>query len=260
MTDLHIHTQLSYDSEERAENYIERAVSGKEGYIGFCEHYDLDVRGQSPADPEKLIERRDRLNSAQKEVETLCGLEFGYGAGAVEEYKKLCSLPLDYLMMSVHTVKGRGDCYFPEFFKGLDREQAYKSYLGAVYESVCADIDYQIVGHLGYVTRYAPYADKSLAGREFAAIVDGILREIISRGAALEINSKAKGACDTVLPERKIIERYISLGGKNFTYGSDSHKAEYYGVNAPAVSELLLSLGVTEICRFKRKKPIREKL
>ena len=42
LTDLHVHSVFSYDSEETTENYIRKAIERKDERIGFVQHYDYD--------------------------------------------------------------------------------------------------------------------------------------------------------------------------------------------------------------------------
>ena len=42
LTDLHVHSSFSYDSEEVTENYIRKAIARGDKRIGFVQHYDYD--------------------------------------------------------------------------------------------------------------------------------------------------------------------------------------------------------------------------
>ena len=42
LTDLHIHSSFSYDSNEKCERYIEKALERGDKSIGFVQHYDYD--------------------------------------------------------------------------------------------------------------------------------------------------------------------------------------------------------------------------
>lgn len=267
MTDLHIHTRFSHDSGESAENYIKTAQNLGITCLGFSEHYDYDVylegEGQKAPLPDLTAygEALRTLSEKHAQIKILKGIELGYSKAAEPHYKSLlASGNFDYCILSVHTVIGRGDCFYPEFFKGLTKKFAYEQYFKAVLESVRSGIGYQIIGHLGYVARYAPYAEKKIIYAEFSDILDVILKEIISRGKCLEINTSARGTNECTVPGAEIIERYASLGGKNFSLGSDAHSAERLAENFSAVGKLLLSLGADYVCRFEGGKLIKEKI
>lgn len=266
MTDLHIHTNFSFDSDEPMESYVRRAVARGDGALGFSEHCDydavLDGEAQHPLpDWKAYFSEIERLANLYPQIGILKGVELGYRADALPYYRALWKeYDFDYAVMSVHTLKGRGDCYYPAFYRGWDKKRAYSEYLRAVLESVRADADFQIVGHIGYVARYAPYEEKRLAYEEFAEEIDEILRAIIARGLCLELNTSARGTGTAFVTDRTILERYIQLGGTNFSYGSDAHSAERYRDGARAVREFLSAHGVGEICRFDHGKPIKEKV
>ena len=127
-----------------------------------------------------------------------------------------------------------------------------------MYNSVCADIDFQIVGHIGYIARYAPFEQKILTRSEFATEIDRILSVIIERNLAIELNTSVSGLDIPFVPYRDIIERYIALGGKNFTFGSDAHKAADYARGSAAVKDFLRSLGLNYTLRYENEAAIKE--
>jgi histidinol-phosphatase (PHP family) len=260
MTDLHLHTKISFDSDEREENYIRSALNRGEKRLGFAEHYDYDVfleGGDQPlADINKVLSRKSEICG----VEVLKGLEIGYSKAAEKRYRELCEENFDYLICSVHTVEDRGDCYFPKFYKGLTKKQAYEKYFNAVYDSICSSLDFQILGHLGYVSRYAKYEDRVIVYNEFSSVIDKILEGVIERGISLEINSSVGDMPCLSLPDRDIIKRFYDLGGRNVTFGSDAHCAKDYMRRADSIKSFLSTLGFTQICYYKNKQLTPEEL
>ena len=105
-----------------------------------------------------------------------------------------------------------------------------------------SDINFDIVGHLGYIARYSPYADKRLTYSQFPELIDSILTEIISRGKYLEINTSVNGGEEIAVPCEEILKRYISLGGQKFSFGSDSHTADKFMRNFEKAEKLLLRI------------------
>ena len=266
MYDLHLHSDLSYDSKENLENYIKAARKKGNVCIGFAEHYDLD-RSLDPheketpalADLKKYSETVSLLRETHADVKILKGLELGWSRAALPYYRKIIDEnDFDYAILSVHAADGRGDCYFPAYFEGRDRKEAYSEYLGLVAESVTSDLDYQIVGHLGYVARYAPYGNKRLVYNEFPYLFDIILKEIIERGKCLELNTSCTG--ETFVTDVSILKRYIELGGRYFSFGSDAHSEEKLGYGYDEAVCFLKENGINFICGFEKKKIIEEKI
>jgi histidinol-phosphatase (PHP family) len=154
----------------------------------------------------------------------------------------------------VHTLPNRGDSYFPQFFKGKTIRQSYLDYFNAVLESVKADLDYQIIGHIGYVSRYCKGENSKIKYADYSEIFDEILKEIIKRDKCLEINTSSGEAGSDFLPDKDVIERYLALGGKNLSFASDAHKAGDYLRKVGKVEDYLRATGVKKLCYYKAKK------
>ncbi|MDE7084987.1 MAG: histidinol-phosphatase HisJ family protein, partial [Clostridia bacterium] len=233
LIDIHLHSGFSFDSKEKTENYVVSAFNTGVPAIGFSEHYDydalLDGADIAVADIPEYVAHINEIKTRYSRPEILCGIEFGYRDVAVEKYVNLIKeYDFDYVINSVHTLADRGDCFHDRFFEGKTLKESYYDYLKAVLESVRAEFDYQIIGHIGYVSRYRSGSGAKIRYGDFSDIIDEILREIISRGKCLEINtSTGSSECD-YLPDCDIIERYLQLGGEKLSFGSDAHRVGDY--------------------------------
>lgn len=265
MTDLHLHTRYSFDSTENPADYIQAALKSGAEAIGFSEHYDFDARldGEdlSLADIPAYFDNLENLQKQYPQIKILAGIEFGYRKEALPEYRRLIEkYPFDYAINSLHTLRGRGDCYHDKFFEGKTLKQAYLDYFEGVLESVIADYNYQIVGHIGYVSRYRTGENAKIRYSDYADILDEILKAIISRGKCLEINTSAgTGGCD-YLPDKDMIRRYIELGGRLMSFGSDAHSADKYLRKAVPLVRFLKQEGVGELYYYKNKLPVAYKI
>ncbi len=266
MTDLHIHTTLSHDGREEIENYIKEGIKNGDTKIGFSEHIDVSYGKTGTKFNEETLKETQNITLQLKEkyldkIEILFGIEFGY----TEEFKKTLSVieknyQFDYIINSIHRIPEYGGFYHGTVFNKLNKKEAYGKYLETVLNSVNADYDFQILGHLGYAARYSTYEDKLIDLKNYSSLYTEILKTIIKKGVALELNTAVKTLPTIVLPHKEIIEKYLSLGGKMFTFGSDAHDLLRFHENEDKVKELLLSYGVKETYYFKNRKPIQEKL
>lgn len=265
MIDIHLHTRFSFDSNEEPQNYLNKAKSIGVNTIGFSEHYDYDaiLDGETDitlAPLDEYFENCKKMQSANQNINLLKGIEFGYRSSCVSHYKELLDVyPFDYVINSVHTIQGRGDCYHDKFFSGRTITDCYSEYLKSVLESVYADYDFQIIGHLGYVCRYRS-TEQKLVYAQFKDVIDEILSAIISRDKCLEINTSCGTSGCSFLPDEEIIKRYVQLGGKLMSFGSDAHSAEAYMRKAEQLKNFLKQLGVSELYYYKARKPVAYKI
>ncbi len=257
MIDLHLHSSFSFDSGEVQENYIKKAILNGDKILGFSEHYDYDsvLRGidLGLADCEKYRQNIQILSKKYPQIKALYGIELGYSERTVEHYQKLLNrVNFDYVILSIHALDGIGDFYGQKPFEILGVEIAYEEYLKAVLNSVKSQLDFQIIAHLGYCERYCRDKNARITDSRYFGLIDEILTEIIKRDKCLEINTSITDG--EFLPDARIVKRYIELGGKNFTFGSDAHTADRYLDKSVAVKKFLKSNKIDKLCYFVNKK------
>lgn len=265
LIDVHVHSQFSFDSEEKIGNYLQKTRSLGIPVIGFSEHYDydavLDGENIAPCDIPAYKQVLYELRAAGCSPEVLCGIEFGYRDFAVEHYRRLIDrYDFDYVINSVHTLAGRGDCFHEAFFAGRTLEESYLAYFKAVLESVRADFDFQIVGHIGYVSRYRSGENAKITFEKYGGLLDEILKCIIARDKCIEINAYIGKTDGLSLPDTDVIIRYLELGGKKMSFGSDAHNAGDYLRKSTEITSFLKSVGVEELYYYKQRKPIAYKI
>ena len=261
LTDVHTHSTYSHDGKSTLREMLSCALEKGIAFYGVSEHFDFDsyllggFKNIMTDEEEYFHGARHLQEDYEGCMNVLIGAEFGYADDerVLDFYKKLQEkYKPDFVVNSIHTLYGN-DYYFQGAFYRMEgdkkvlkeKEAVYKEYLRAVRESLDAPFDYDIVGHVGYVTRYAPYEDKSMRYADYAKEIDDILQTIIQKGKILEINtSRGKGA---FLPTEEILRRYYALGGRAVSYGSDAHSAEAVGNSREEAVALLKDIGFTHI-------------
>lgn len=254
LTDIHTHSAFSADGESPLSQMLDRAAGLGTAFYGVSDHFDYDyladgvlVHGKPVPmiDAEAYFSEARRLQKAYAgRMRVLVGGEFGFSKtpAAQAMYREAIGrFSPDFVVNSVHTVDG-ADVWFPESFVGKTRDAAYRGYLEAVLESLSAPYPYDIVAHLGYVSRNAPYPDKILHASDYPDLLDEILSGIVAHGKILEVNSSARGAGD-FLPGRDILERYFLLGGRKVSFASDAHRADAIGRGRETVVRTLNEIG-----------------
>lgn len=258
MIDVHCHTNYSPDSKELPENLVKAAIDCGCKILGFSEHLDYDYVANNldviMTDVKAYFQNTEMLKQKYKDkIKILCGIEIGYDKNAESYYNEVFSqYQFDYIINSVHVAGGK-DCYFQPYFEGKTIDEAYDCYINAVKKSVETNLDYQILGHIGYVIRNAPYKDNKLDCIKYKDILDEILTALIKKQKVLEINTNVISSHTITLPYAEIIKRYHHLGGKLFSYGSDCHAAVRICHNYNAVTDMLKNLGIKELVYFENK-------
>ena len=266
LTDIHTHTSFSTDGKEDVFSMLERARKLRLAYWGISEHFDYDyyVDGISfdgePArytDAERYFSTVRKLQVEVKDVRILAGGELGftrnervkgYYHALIERYKP------DFIVNSVHT-QGKYDWYERAAFAGKSKKEAYREYLSLVRNSLDAEYPYDIVGHLGYAARFAPYENRKMEYSDFAEELDDILKTIVEKRKILEVNSSIESAETDFLPFVEILERYYELGGREVSYASDAHSGARLAQKRETVVSALQKIGfayLTVPCRGEK--------
>ena len=271
-TDVHTHTTFSADGISPMEEMLKKAEEKELAFYGISEHFDYDylVNGipfyggeeATYTDPDAYFPHARSLAAAYAgKLRVLVGGEFGYtdNRKAWTLYRELEEkYRPDFVVNSVHT-NGKYDYSDSENrpYRNADgtlrpKSEAYREYFGFVRRSLDVPYGYDIVGHMTYCTRYAPYADRRARWEEFRAEIDSILCGIIARRKILEVNSSCRGAAGDFLPGRDILSRYYELGGRKLSFASDAHDVSRVADKRETVVKALRGLGfdrITVPCR-----------
>lgn len=234
--DLHTHSTFSSDGRVPLSDMVATARANGLKYYGISDHFDYDygtygvkIHGVilPPIHEEAYFAAARALQNECKKTgfTFLVGCELGFAddKACCEKYRDtIARYRPDYVINSVHTCEGE-ECYFPEFFQNRTMRYAYGIYLDSVRKSLDAPYDYDIVAHLGYVSRNAPYENRKLRYADFASAYDDILKTIVAKNKILEVNTSSRGAGSDFLPDTDVLERYFELGGRNVSFASDAH-------------------------------------
>lgn len=254
LTDMHSHTVFSHDGKNTPTEMLEAAQKRGIAFYGVSDHFDYDYDFSLMEEEERAATQNGdaaeyfrALRHLQEDYEGVMnvavGAEFGYSEDESVQGRYLSTYEKhrpDYVINSVHGQGGRdyARCVFTQ-----DKKSTYEEYLRLVRKSLDAPYPYDIVGHIGYIARYVPFADKELSLEEFGAQIDDILLTIIQKDKILEVNSANKNLTNRTLPQGEIIKRYFELGGRKISFGSDAHFIERIADKREEVVEMLKSIG-----------------
>ena len=265
LADLHLHSEYSHDSVCPASDIYKAALENHVDLVCITDHCDLYPTSGLE---ETLADRKEAYANLLRDtencpgVEILIGIEVGGGFIYPELAQRIIDeIPFDMVIGSVHGIMFRGQRVSTSKFDfGSADDETILEYLdchmnATIYIAEKMDVD--VLGHLTYIYRYinGKYK-KNLDWHILESYIRRIFRAIIHRGIALEINTSCVGsAYDEWLPSKELIDLYIEMGGRLFTLGSDSHKAERLALDFDAVKEYLRTKGIRELLYFKNRIP-----
>lgn len=260
MFDYHLHSRNSFDA-KLSPLEIAR-IAAKRGFREICltEHADIvpipEIVGGT-LDYETYC--ADFAHWAAKyPIPVKKGLELGVTEETAAQAEVfLQGKDFDFIICSQHWA-GHEDPACPEYFENRTPEQSYFFYLEEVLRTLKRFKRYSVLGHLGYVSRYAPWpSERGLRYLDFRDLLDEILKTVIADDRGIEVNTGGiRYNTGDTLPGMEIVRRYLELGGEILTVGSDAHRAEDIGIDVFTVLERLKTINARYICTFNEMKPV----
>ena len=247
MFDSHTHTEFSIDSEMLASAALAAAERLGLGLV-FTEHLDLEAKPvEFIFDPEEYWRKYLPLRGEKLRLGIEVGMQEKTLAGSREFVQRV---PFDQVIGSIHFLDEL-DIYYPEVFEGKSKEEIYRKYFREMAANLYTHDFVDILAHIDYICRTAPYENPELDYGSFKEEIDDVLKAVIETETVLELNTRRLGdklAMKELVP---IYSRYRGLGGRYVTIGSDAHKPEAIGAYFYEARQLAADLGlqVVTFCR-----------
>ena len=233
LSSYHLHTTFC-DGKNTAEEMILAAISQGCSEIGFSGHTYLPGESWTMSEQGTLdyFQALTLLKEKYKnKIRVYIGIEQDY-------YSKAPTLPFDYVIGSVHSVKAGDKFYYvdesPESTERAINEafggdpyaycEAYYANVKGIYEKTKCDI----IGHFDLVTKFIEISPIfSESHPRYVSARNEALAALIDTPAIFEINTGAisRGYRNTPYPASDVIDKIASVG-KPFVINSDSHSAE----------------------------------
>lgn len=260
ISDLHIHTLFSSDSETDPEDIIKKAISLNMPYICFTDHNEFEYKDDLfvldiPNYFSTLYKLREKYKD---EIQVLIGVEQGLETNKSKKIKEfLNKYPFDFIIGSSHMVN-QIDPYYPVFFEGRSTYDAICEYFQSVLDNLNTFDNFDVYGHIDYVIRYALVPDTDYSFDKYKDYLLPILNKIISMGKGIEINTGGfRSKTGESNPSLEIIKNYRRLGGKIITIGSDAHKLCDVASDFAKAKEYLVLAGFDYYNVFVGRKPVK---
>lgn len=261
MFDYHMHSTVSFDGHDKAQDMVKAALDAGLKEICFTDHIDHQAEFMSPDwvyNVENYSKTYDCLSAPGLLIRK--GMEFGISPdNAPQLTEDLTKRHYDFVIGSVHFC-GNLDVYEKPFWQDKTPEVAYPMYLDKMLECVKAQEDFDVLGHLTYICKCRENPTKAaLRYADYREVVDEILKILISKGKGMEMNTSGVDRCGFFLPEKEFFLRFKELGGQIVTVGSDAHTASRVGQYTFDACNILKDI-FGYVCTFADRKPIFHKL
>lgn len=267
-SDQHIHCSCSFDSHASLEDMVHAAHSGGISMLCFTDHMDMGdgLTGAPFAHPaerqlSRFAERRAAREQALSEgIEVRLGMELGEPLDNVGDALLAASSDgLDLVIASLHHLPDTPDFYFLKYESEAHCEALNRRYLAELIRM--ADFpDFDILGHIGYTTRYMQKQGFSerITADKYGDELETLLRRLIDRGRGIECNGSGYRDGGTFpFPDADILKLYRSLGGEIVTVGSDSHDTASASAGyCQRAYALLRACGFRAVCEFRNRQPV----
>ncbi|NLX07366.1 MAG: histidinol-phosphatase HisJ family protein [Phycisphaerae bacterium] len=259
-TDFHLHTQLSVDAETTVEAMVQRAIELGFDEIALTDHLDND-----PADPgagkydphEALAQSHAMAARFADRIVVRHGVELAEAHRYVRENQAVYELAADVLIGSIHYVEGHG--VHETLFDVMAPREAIDRYFVLAAE-MAEQGDFDVLGHLDYFLRYTRKRHQpDYDPQAFRPRIEAILRTIIDRNIALEVNTSGyrRGAgIDQPFPQPVILGWYRAMGGRLLSIGSDAHKPDDMAIGFEPVAKILAAIGFDEYHVYRDRQPV----
>jgi histidinol-phosphatase (PHP family) len=239
--DNHVHSQWSYDTDERASMLAAcaRAVELGVPSVAFTEHVDAErwEPGDGLASRELAWHPWERMHPLDVDGylagiaecrDRFAGLRILTGIEAGEPHlfrstaaQVLTGAHFDRVLGSLHLLPLDGELI--EGGRAMRQQGAHRAdemmrlYLGELVRLVEGSDLFEVLAHLDYPRRYWPQQVEPYRERHFEEEYRCVLRSLAASGRVLEVNTASP------LASVELLQWWRDVGGRAVSFGSDAH-------------------------------------
>ncbi len=249
--DQHVHSHLSFDSEESFEQYLIRAQNLGLTHFVTTEHVDLSCALLGKDLLVDFAHQDQCIAQAQKNVDIhiLKGVELGYKLSRLKDLEALVQANnFDVVLMSVHE-DAEADCTTQGFLAKRTPSEAYGAYVDLYIEMLNSCSCYDIVGHIDYILRYIGRVPLEVHKDKLTQL----LKLVIAQEKSLECNTRFLYDQKDGSYLRYIFELYYTLGGRKVSLGSDAHTAGAFFGGFDEALDMLKTIGFRHVYAYQQR-------
>lgn len=223
--DHHMHTEVSFDSREKLENYAKLT----ENPIISTEHLDFEDPSQHYEN--NIPDYTQQLNEVNRLKEFygdrfFMGIEIGWTKKSHQDILQfLEGKHYDLKILSIHQ-NGSADYLEKDKFDNVSKEDIIHQYFSDLKEAIKAMGDQvDIMAHFDYGFRVHNISIEDLETHGLELFKE-ICTLIIDKEVAFELNTSSMYRHKNLYLYDWAVPIYQELGGNRFTLGSDAHRSE----------------------------------
>jgi histidinol-phosphatase (PHP family) len=250
-TDYHTHSSFS-DGRSLMEEYIAPAIEAGLSELGFSDHLtffkEFDDSNMCLEDVPPYLSYIETLRKNTKHIKIKTGLEVDFFAGKEEEIRGfLSSLPLDYVIGSVHSLGEKSVDNGAEFYEGKNIDRLFEIYLDSVCVAASSGL-FDIIGHCDLIRIYG-YKTSSNPEHLYRKLA----KTMKQHDVAFEVNTNGRNRpLADFYPDRKFLhvfrEENVAV-----CVNSDAHMPSRVGQYFDEAYELLRYAGFSEMAVFDKR-------
>jgi histidinol-phosphatase (PHP family) len=256
-----MHSTVSFDGHDSGLAMAMAAQAAGLKEICFTDHIDHDCDSNGRSMVFDLGEYNLEYNDLEiPGLKIRRGVEYGLKPYNKETMAKdLQQRHFDFVLGSVHFVKEQ-DIYYKEFWQDKTVEQAVSLFLEETLQCVRHHDDYDVLGHLTYLSKTQAHPTHSLISLDtHKEVVAEIFKVLIAKGKGIEVNTSGIDRCGDYLPAPEYLKLFKDLGGQIVTVGSDAHTAGRVGQYCSDACQIVQDI-FGHVCTFENRQPIFHKL
>jgi histidinol-phosphatase (PHP family) len=250
-TDYHTHSSFS-DGRSSPDEYIAPAIEAGMCELGFSDHLTFfkepNDYNMSPEDISPYLFYIGNLRNNTKKIKIKAGLEVDFFAGKEAEIRDfLSSLPLDYVIGSVHYLGEKSVDNGPEFYEGINIDRLFELYLDSVCVAASSGL-FDIIGHCDLVRIYG-YKTSSNPEHLYRKLA----KTMKQHDVAFEVNTNGRNRpLADFYPDRKFLHVF-NEENVPVCVNSDAHMPSRVGQYFDEAYELLRFAGFSEMAVFDKR-------
>lgn len=239
LCDTHTHSNNSFDAKNSVDEMCQAAIQRGLAAIAVTDHCEApyincgencEFGSFDRQIPQSIQDARAAAETYKGKLQVLCGMELGEPMHDPAQTARALSYgTFDFILASVHNLRGRDDFYYMDFSK-VSVDEVLREYFDELAETA-AFPHFDSLAHLTYPLRYivermGVYPDLT----PFVPQIETIFNILIKNQKSLEINvSGLFKPMNTTLPDLSLLKLYHRMGGRLITFGTDAHTADMVG-------------------------------